>query len=229
MKRTWSAIALVTLVASSAALSTAATAQEPVRLPTRLIPRVSVAGGLDARNDGSGDPEMYFGLATLEWGTGVSGLSFRVDGVYANRDRINPVEAPCITCGRVGTDNAFLSSKVTGAGALVGATYELRHGRAFRPYILGGAGMILTHDKSTSGKFRYPTCGVETCNMVAAIAGPVTQRNDRPTKAAAQLGAGLVYSWQWVSVLAEARYLAVDYANPRGLNGAVPISLGVRF
>jgi hypothetical protein len=57
----------------------------------------------------------------------------------------------------------------------------------------------------------------------------VTQRNDRPAKTAAQIGPGVVYSFAWLSFLAEARYMAVDYANPRGLNGAVPIALGVRF
>ena len=105
------------ILASSVIPAAALPAQEPARLPTRFIPHVSVAGGLDARNDGSGDPEMYFGLATLEWRTRVSGLSLRVDGIYANRDRINRFETPCITCDRVGSDYSFLSSKVTGAGA----------------------------------------------------------------------------------------------------------------
>lgn len=227
MKRASFAIAASTLLGFGVARPGILEAQEPARLPSRFIPRVSAAGAFDARHNGRGDPEMYLGLATLEWNTNVTGLALRVDGVYARRDYIYRVEQPCMTCDRIGNSYAFLSSKVTGAGGMVGATYDLRHHGAFRPYVLGTGGIVQTHDKFAAGTTTVPACATTVCLLAAATG--VTQRNDRPVKTAAQLGAGVVYSWRWVSVLAETRYIAVDYANTRGLNGAVPVSLGVRF
>jgi hypothetical protein len=207
-------------------------AQEPIRVANRFVPRVSIGGAFDARNNGRGDPEMYFGVATLEWRTRVPGLALRADGTYARRDRIDRSEALCgATCDPLpGAPQrfSFFSSKVTAAGAMVGVTYDLRRHGAFRPYVLGSGGVVQTHDKFSAGTAALPLCEVNPCALALA-AYPVRQRNDRPVSVAAQVGVGLVYSWRWISVLAETRYMAVDYANTRGLNGAVPVSLGLRF
>ena len=206
------------------------TAQEPLRVANRLVPRVSLGGAFDARNNGRGDPEMYFGLATLEWSTSVPGLTLRADGIYARRSRISRWEPVCgPTCDPIpGAPQMYstMYSKVTGAGAMVGVTYDLRRDGAFRPYVLGSGGVVQTNDKFSSGTVRWPLCDSDVCALPAP---PVNQRRVRPVSVAAQAGVGLVYSWRWVSAFAETRYMAVDYAPARGLDGALPVSLGLRF
>ena len=184
--------------------------------------RVSIAGC---------EPEMYLGLATLEWTTRLTGLALRVDGFYAARDRLSRFEPTCgPTCDPLpGTNNiSFLSSKVTAAGALVGVTYDVRRSGAFRPYILGSVGAVRSNDRWTKGVTSTNLPCVNPCT-ITPIGSPSIQRSERPLSAAAQVGVGLVYSWRWFSVFGETRYMAVDYANTRGLNGAVPASLGLRF
>jgi len=231
MKR--ASFAMVVSLLGTASHAERLAAQEPLRVANRFVPRVSVGGAFDARNNGRGDPEMYFGLATLEWSTRVPGLALRADGLYARRDRIDRSEPLCgPTCDPIpGAPLAFsyLSSKVTAAGVMVGVTYDLRRHGAFRPYVLGSGGVVQTHDKFSAGTATLPVCEVDPCIWALAANSVVTQRNDRPVSVGAQVGVGLVYSWRWVSVLAETRYMAVDYANTRGLNGAVPVSLGLRF
>jgi hypothetical protein len=206
--------------------------QEPLRVENRFVPRVSIGGAFDARNNGRGDPEMYFGLATLEWSTRVPGLALRADGLYARRPRINRSEPLCgPTCDPIpGAPQtfSFLSSKVTAAGAMAGVTYDLRRRGAFRPYVLGSGGVVQTHDKFSAGTATLPVCDVHPCTW-ALIGSPAMPRNERPVSVGAQVGVGVVYSWRWISMQAETRYMAVDYANTRGLNGAVPVSLGIRF
>ena len=61
--------------------------QEPRRVSDPRIRRVSVAGAYDVRSNGACAPEMYVGLATLEWTTRVTGLALReldVDSVPVN-------------------------------------------------------------------------------------------------------------------------------------------------
>ena len=225
MHRASFVIAIATLLGNAFALGSAA-AQAATVIPNRLIPRVTAAGALDARNTGRGDPEMYLGLAMLEWRTAVSGLAVRVDGLYASRDRVSHVEQPCVDCDRRGNGSSYYSSTVTGAGVLIGATYTMVRHRPFRPYALGGVGVVRTHDRFVAGVMPPP------CTSICVAVAPVTaavDRNDRPMSAAAHAGVGAVYSWDWFSVLAEARYMAVNYANTRGVNGAVPVSLGVRI
>ena len=200
--------------------------QEASRLQSGLIPRISVGGAFDARNNGRGDAEMYLGLASLEWTTNVTGLALRLDGIYAKRDRIDrrqtlPETVPGIM------PFSFFSSKVTAAGAMAGVTYDLRRGGDFRPYVLASAGAVKTHDRFASGTtFICPACTTIALNMVAPA---LTVRQERPLAGAAQFGAGMVYSFPVVSILAEARYMTVSYGNTRGLNGAVPVSLGLQF
>jgi hypothetical protein len=221
-----SSICRSSLVASIMLSSTTLSAQGPDRAPSRLLPRVSVAVAFDARNKLRGDPEMNLGLASLEWPTRVTGLTFRVDGIYAHRDRIDRQQQPCIACDRIGNGYAYFTSRVTAAGGMAGVSYDLRRRRALRPYLLAGAGAVQTHDKFTAGTTPSFIC---TTVCVLPATGPSVVRNDRPLSGAAQVGAGIVYSWRWVSAVAETRYMAVAYANTRGLNGAVPVSLGVRF
>jgi hypothetical protein len=223
MHRASFVIAIATLLGNACAVETAAA--QSATIPSRLIPRVTAAGAFDARNNGRGDPEMYLGIASLEWGTSASGLALRLDGLYARRDRISHVDSPCDDCDRLGNGASYYSSKVTGAGALIGATYTLLRHRPFRPYVLGGVGVVRTHDRFVAGVMPPPCTSI--CLAVARRA-PTVDRNERPMSAAANAGVGAVYSWDWFSVLAEARYLAVGYANTRGLDGAVPVSLGVR-
>ena len=207
-------------------------AQEPLRFSDSRIPRVSVAGAFDARTNGRREPEMYLGLATLEWAAKATGLAFRIDGIYARRGTVNRSEPTCgATCDPLPgapVTYSVLFSKLTAAGALLGVTYDVRSRGAFRPYVLGGVGAMRTHDRFASGTTTIWGCNLNPCNMpVPPNATHV--RQERPLSVAAQMGLGLVYSTRWVSVFGETRYMAVDYANTRGLNGAVPVSLGLRF
>lgn len=229
MKRT--SFAIVISLLGTALPPMELSSQEPLRFADARIPRVSVAGAFDARNNGRSEPEMYLGLATLEWTTRLTGLALRVDGFYAARDRLTRFEPTCgPTCDPLpGTNNiSFLSSKVTAAGALVGVTYDVRRSGAFRPYILGSVGAVRSNDRFTTGVTSTTLPCVNPCTIIP-LGAPSHQRSERPLSAAAQVGLGLVYSWRWFSVFGETRYMAVDYANTRGLNGAVPVSLGVRF
>jgi len=232
MKQAVSVIAVALLIASGAYPSNLS-AQEPTRSPSRFVPRVSLAGAFDARNNGRGDDEMYLGLTTLEWTTRVTGLALRADAIYARRDwiyrRHDLPDCNTICALTPGTGRfAYMASKVTAAGAMAGATYDLRYRGALRPYVLASAGVVQTRDKFRAGTATTFTCE-KACTLAAPATGPAIVREDRPISPAAHVGAGLVYSFPWVSVLAEARYLAVAYGNTRGLNGAVPVSLGLRF
>ena len=223
MIRASSSIAFVLSIAWAAADVTALSAQEGRQSSSKFIPRVSLSGAFDARNNGRGDPEMYLGLASLEWNTRVTGLALRADAIYARRDRITRQEQPCIACDRVGNGYSFFSSKVTAAGGMIGASYDVQARRGVRPYVLVGAGLVRIHDKFASGTASYSCIGL--C-LASATALPIV-RNERPVSGAVQAGVGLAYSWRWLSALAETRYMAADYANTRGLNGAVPVSLGL--
>ena len=169
---------------------------------------------------------MYFGLATLEWTTRVTGLALRADGVYAKRERFDRFEPSYGGCelSPGATDASYLSSKITAAGALIGVTFDLGRG-PFRPYVFGSAGAVRTHDRFTSGVTSYPTCE-PTCLLPLNAAG---ERHERPLSAAGQVGLGLAYSFPWFSVVGETRYTAVGFSTTRGLDGAVPVSLGMRF
>lgn len=229
MKRASFALVLVSLVAAS--LSSAELgAQETMRFPSRFVPRVSLAAAFDARNNGRGEDEMYLGLASLEWSTHTPGLAVRLDGIYARRDWIDrrqPLPECIPTCTPPATLGGFsyMASKVTAAGAMAGVTYQLRPGHALRPYVLASAGVVQTHDKFFAGTADPITCPT-ACILPASAASPRVARNDRPVSAAGHVGTGVAYSAGWISIFAEARYMTVDYANTRGLNGAVPISLG---
>ena len=232
MKRVSFAMVVVSVVGVSFS-TTPLAAQEVMRFPGRFVPRVSVAGAFDARDNGRGDDEMYLGLASLEWATRTPGLVVRLDGLYARRDWINRREPlpECIpTCTPPATLGGFtyMASKVTAAGAMAGVTYDLRPSRAFRPYVLASAGVVQTHDKFVAGTAEPISC-LTVCTLAKPATPPRVQRNDRPVSAAAQVGTGVAYSAGWFSIFAEARYMTVDYANTRGLNGAVPVSLGLQF
>jgi hypothetical protein len=222
MDRTLFAIISCSAVVPLIGLADALCAQEPNRAGSPLIPHVAAAGALDLRNGETRHQPMYLGLTTLEWSTRVPGLGLRLDGVYAGRRedfRLWPQFEPG---ARVVTENVYYS-KVRGQGAFAGATYELVHRGRFRPYALAGVGAIRTHEKSVTG-----TTTLCTAICLAEATMPTT-RNERPLNGAAQAGVGAVYTWRWVSVVAETRYFAVANRNVRGLNGALPLSLGVRF
>ena len=236
MKRASFAMAAATLLGSTLG-SSGLRAQESPRDWTRFVPRVSMAGAFDARNNGRSDPEMYLGLMSLEWDTRVPRLSLRVDGIYAKRDWATRLARNCAGRGSVDVDcilpggatHSFFASKVGAAGGMIGVTYDLRERSAFRPYILTGAGMVRSHDNNVAGRFTpIAPCPTAEC-IIAAVGQPATQRNERPLTAAAQIGGGMALSLPWVSVFAEARYYAVGYSNTRVLRGAVPVSLGLRF
>jgi hypothetical protein len=199
-------------------------AQDTSRFPSRLIPRVSVAGAFDARNNGRGDDEMYLGLTALEWDTNVPRLAVRVDGIYARRDWFQHQQPLPGFPGN--TAFAYQTSKVTAAGAMTGVTYAFRGIGSLRPYALASAGVMKTNDRNASGTaIICPACSITR----SAIAPAETLRRDKPLTGAGQIGVGALYSFSWVSVLAETRYMTVGYEPSRGLNGAVPLSLGMRF
>jgi hypothetical protein len=197
-----------------------------------LIPHVSVAGAFDLRNAESRYPNMYLGFANLDWRTGVPGLGIRLEGLYASRardDRLYPQGCGPL-CGSAldaVSISALYSVKVSAKGALVGATYDLISRGRLRPYVVGGAGAVETHDKSVTGSVLR--CAAEACAALNYAAAPLMVRDERPVSAAATIGAGAVYSWRWISVVGEARYFAVSGGAARGLNGALPLSLGLRF
>ena len=168
---------------------------------------------------------MYLGLAALEWDTKVTGLALRLDGLYARRDwasQLTPLpDDPPMFANRF----AFRGSRVSAAGALVGLTYDFGLRSAFRPYVLGSTGLVRLNDRVTSG-VSFMCTG--TCVMLASAPAMNVQQN-RPLTGAAQVGAGFVYAFPWVSLVADARYMTVNYSPTRGLNGAVPVSLGLRF
>ena len=228
MKRASFVVVLVSVVGAASPISHLV-AQGSARFPSQLVPRVSVGGAFDARNNGRGDDEMYLGLATLEWNTNVRGLSLRADGLYARRDWIHrrqplPECDPTCAPGVLG-GFTYSTAKVTAAGAMLGVAYDLFSSRAFRPYVLASGGVVQTHDKFVAGTapvFDCPTA----CTLASIARAPDIERNVRPVRVAAQVGAGASYSVRWVSVFAEARYMTVDYPYARGLNGAVPVSLG---
>jgi hypothetical protein len=228
MKRASFAMVLVSVVGAASPISHLM-AQGSARFRSQLVPRISVGGAFDARNNGRGDDELYLGLATLEWHTGVRGLALRADGLYARRDWVNrrqPLPACDPTCAPgVFGGFTYSTAKVTAAGAMLGATYDVLWRGAFRPYVLASGGVIQTHDRFVAGTapmFECPTA----CILTSIARAPDAERNVRPVRAAAQVGAGASYSIRWVSVFAEARYMTVDYPYARGLNGAVPVSLG---
>ena len=225
MKRASVAIAAVALVASTFGLASEVAGQEPARFPRQLIPRVSVAGALDVRSNKLGDHETYFGLGALEWDTKVNGLAFRLDGLYARRDWGTQVE-PLPDAPPMFVRFAFQGSKATAAGALAGLTYDLRQRGAFRPYVLASAGLLQTNDRVSRG-ISFMCTG--ECVTIASSAPAVTVQQQKRLTGAAQMGAGIVYSFPWVSLFADARYMTAGYSKTRALNGAVPVSLGVRF
>ena len=218
----------------AAALGAAASvgAQEPIRAGSRFVPHVSVAGAFDLRNAESRYPAMYLGFANLDWSTGVPGLGIRLEGLYASRARDNRLYPQ--DCGPLcgsGIDaiaiSALYSVKVSAKGALVGATYDLISRGRFRPYVVGAAGAVETHDESVTGSVLR--CAAEICAALNYAGPPLMVRDERPVSAAATIGAGAVYGWRWISIVGEARYFAVSNGASRGLNGALPLSLGFRF
>lgn len=224
-------LVIVSRAAAAALLTASATlgAQEPVRVGSRLVPHVAVSGALDLRNGESRFPAMYLGLASLEWGTAIPGLGARLEGLYASRSRENRLYPDCgFSCSPPPDNNslATYSSKVSAKGVLIAATYEIVRQGAFRPYVLGGVGAVQTHDESITGTIFL--CSARFCTT-SNPAGGLTLRDERPISGAAHIGVGTVYTWRWVSVMGEVRYFAVTNGVSRGLNGALPVSLGVRF
>ena len=213
---------------ASLAIRASASAQEPMRAGSPLIPHVTASGAFDLRNGQTGHPPMYLGVASLEWPTRISGLGVRLDAVYAKRKpdiRVHPDECGASCNPGIGTTSVY-SSRVTGQGAFAGATYDLvRHG-AFRPYLTGGVGAVQTHHKFIIGTSWV--CRAEICAL-ANGASPLRFGDDRPVSGAATIGLGAVYTWRWVSVVGAARYYAVNNGITRGLNGGFPVSLGLRF
>jgi hypothetical protein len=237
MHRSSCANALLATAVATLAGAAASEAQIPFPAPHRLIPHVGVAAAVDARNGDSRWGDMYLGFATLEWATTVPRLGIRLEGLYGHRAEeilLSPGCGPLCTSVPQLSAMSVSSAKVRAAGALVGATYELRPIGRLRPYVVGGVGAIRSHFRTTYATTYATTSGTpwlcaSTVCTLAGPAGPVLVRNERPLSAAGQLGGGAVYTWNWISVIAEARYLAVPNGTTRGLNGALPVSLGVRF
>ena len=212
----------LTLVVAASTLR----AQEPVTAPS-WVPRVSLSGALDLRNISTDYSQMYLGMVGLEWRTNVRGLGLRFDGLFARRSGKNRLTVN--TCGDdadcVGYPNAAIydvyRSKVSATGAFVGATYAIERG-AFRSYALGGIGAVQTRDRQLRGvKIVCAACNYITPDPTVSDGSPIS--------GAAQLGMGATYSLRWVFLVMEARYFAVTNGIARGLNGASPLSLGLRF
>jgi hypothetical protein len=229
MHRNSSKIVSWTVLAIALAAGGSLGAQEPTRAGSRFVPHVSAAAAVDLRNGESRYPDMYMGFANLDWSTAVPGLGVRLEGLYAARsrnDRLYPQDCGPL-CGSGGAGTALYSMKVSAKGALLGATYELVRQGHLRPYVVGGAGAIQTRDQSVTGTVFL--CPIEVTCAMRNSASAVTVTDDRPVSAAAHIGAGAVYTWRWISVVGEARYFAVSNGISRGLNGALPLSLGLRF
>jgi hypothetical protein len=217
----WTALVVLTAYASI-------DAQEPVPAGNRLIPHIAIAGGLDMRNGESRYPDMYLGVASLEWRTRLPRLGLRLEALYASRSRDNRLQpqdcgSTCSPIPEISLASVY-SSKVSAKGALLGATYEVLRQGPLRPYVVGGIGVVQTRDEAIS----RTSCSGSFCalaNWVSAL----TIQDDRPTSGAAHVGGGASYTWRWISVVGEARYFAVTNGMSRGLNGALPVSLGVRL
>jgi hypothetical protein len=223
------------LATAVATLSGAAASEAQISVPAarRLIPHLGVAAAVDARNGESRWADMYLGFATLEWATTVPRLGIRLEGLYAHRAEeifLSPGCGPLCTSVPQFSAVSVSSAKVRAAGALVGATYELRPLGRLRPYVVGGVGAIRSHVRTTYATTSATPwrCASTFCTLAGA-AGPLLVRNERPLSAASQFGAGAVYTWNWLSVIAEAQYIAVPNGTTRGVNGALPVSLGLRF
>lgn len=224
MKRASFAITVASALLGMVAVHSAGlAAQEPVRLGSRFIPHLAAAGGFDLRNGVTSSPAMYFGTASLQWSTSAPGLGLRLDGVWAVRGQRILLYAD--GCGPACAGDRNYWSKLSARGAFLGATYDLVREGAFRPYLLGGAGAVQTLDRSITRLAEPRAIDARSCTLRGAL----TYCSRRPISGAAQVGLGAVYSWRWISVLAEARFFAVDYRTTRGLNGAFPLSLGLRF
>jgi len=215
------------IVGSTLAISAPAPGQEPVRARSAFVPHVSVAGALDLRNSWSRYPSMYMGLAGLEWPTGISGLGLSIEGLYARRGqdiRVFPQDCgPACEPGISTFSNSW--SQVSATGGFVGATYELMRRRRFRPHVMASVGAVQTNDRA----IRQTKIVCPSCLASADYITTPTRVNDRTLTGASGLGAGATYSWRWVSVVADARYIAVANGIARGLNGAFPFALGLRF
>jgi hypothetical protein len=231
MRRTSFAIALSTAAATLAADATTAGAQESARARRWLIPHVGASAAVDARNGESRWTDMYLGFATLAWDTPVPRLQVRLDGVYARRsEEIRLYGDPCgplCSTPDVATVPIYWS-KVKAAGAFVGAAYDIGRGRQgpLRPYVVGGIGGVRGHYESLAGTTQR--CTSEVCAAQNTVS-TLVRRNERPLSGAVNVGAGTAYTWRWIAVVAEARYVAVHNGTTRGLNGALPVSLGVRL
>jgi hypothetical protein len=231
MEHTSFTIALSVAAAATIAGSAPAAAQDTH--PDRwLIPHVGAAAALDARNGESRWSDMYLGSATLEWETPVPSLGIRLEGLYARRGQLNLLYSQgCgATCGgdpEINTSAAY-SSKMTAGAGFVGVTYQTLRRGAFRQYVVGGVGAVRTHTVSASGTVARWLC-TDVCILPAGPASGYSVRNERPLSTAGNIGAGAVYAWRWVSVAGEARYIAVPNGTTRGLNGALPVSLGIRL
>jgi hypothetical protein len=109
---------------------------------------------------------------------------------------------------------------------LFGATYEILREGPLRPYLLGGIGAIETHDEAVRGTAFL--CSARFCALANSARALIVE-DERPISGAAHIGAGAAYTWRWISLVGEARYFAVTNGISRGLNGALPVSLGVRL
>lgn len=231
MEHTSFTLALSVAAAATIAGSAPAAAQDTH--PERwFIPNVGAAAALDARNGESRWSDMYLGSATLEWETPVPSLRVRLEGLYARRGQLNLVypQGCGTTCGgdpEISTSSPY-SSKMTAVAGFVGVTYQTLRRGAFRQYVVGGVGAVRTHSVSTSGTVGRWLC-TDMCILAASAASGFSVRNERPLSTAGNIGAGAMLTWRWVSVAAEARYVAVPNGTTLGLNGALPVSLGIRL
>jgi hypothetical protein len=225
----WFAVVSWLITVSAVSAGEPAFGQEPLRVGNPLVPHVSASAALDLRNGQSRYPAMYLGFANLEWSTHVPGLGIRVEGVYARRGQENRVYA--VACGSDcynppgSIPSVVYWSQTSAAGGFVGAAYDVLHGGAFRPHVMASVGAAQTHDRSIRGL----TGGCPTCAVSAGNTTPLLRTNERTVSGAAEIGAGAAYSWRWISVVAEARYVAIANGSARGMNGAFPLSLGFRF
>jgi hypothetical protein len=90
---------------------------------------------------------------------------------------------------------------------------------------MASVGAVQTNDRA----IRRTRIVCPACLASADYITTPVRTNDRTVTGAAEWGAGAAFRWRWVSVVGEARYIVVANGTARGLNGAFPFALGLRF
>ena len=232
LRATFSSKCVVAVTAANLVVGAQLIAQEADRVGNRLVPHISASGAVDLRGGHNDYRAMYLGTAALDWSTRTPGLGLRLEAMYASRGsepRLYPASSfePC-GLPEVCDARTPQYTRVRALGVTLGATYDIiRHGRV-RPYVVGGTGVVRMNQRIVRRReFLCP----DPC-VIAAGTTPVvitTITTERPMAGTAHVGAGAVLAWRWVSIVGETRYIAVTNRFPRGLNGAMPFSLGLRF